>query len=95
MAFGAVGDAPLKRIAIVDENPAEQYLAPEFELFRQLFEANGIAAVVADPANSAATAIACCTTGEPVDLVYNRLTDFSLMLRSTPICAVFVPAVPW
>jgi hypothetical protein len=24
-------------------------LAPEFELFRQLFEANGIAAVVADP----------------------------------------------
>jgi hypothetical protein len=30
--------------------PAEQYLAPEFELFRQLFEANGIAALVADPA---------------------------------------------
>jgi hypothetical protein len=29
---------PLARIAIVDEAPAEQYLAPEFELFRQLFD---------------------------------------------------------
>ena len=36
------GDAPLTRIAIVDEQPAAQYLAPEFELFRRLFEANGI-----------------------------------------------------
>jgi hypothetical protein len=48
------GDAPLKRIAIVDENPAKQFLAPEFELFRQLVRSqHGIAAVVADPANSA------------------------------------------
>jgi hypothetical protein len=31
------GAVPLKRIAIVDENPERQYLAPEFELFRQLF----------------------------------------------------------
>jgi hypothetical protein len=30
------------------------------------------------PANSAATAIACCTVAKPIDLVYNRLTDFSL-----------------
>ncbi len=38
------GDAPLRRIAIVDESPAEQFLAPEFTLFRELFEAHGIAA---------------------------------------------------
>ena len=38
----ARGDAPLCRIAIVDEAPAGQFLAPEFELFRDLFAANGI-----------------------------------------------------
>jgi hypothetical protein len=46
---GHAAQRPLARIAIVDEAPAEQYLAPEFELFRQLFEASGIAALVADP----------------------------------------------
>jgi hypothetical protein len=45
----ARGDRPLVRIAIIDETPATQYLAPEFELFRQLFEAHGIAAQVAGP----------------------------------------------
>jgi hypothetical protein len=58
------GDAPLKRIAIVDETRPNQFLAPEFELFRQLFEANGIAAVVADPGEFTATAGACCIDGE-------------------------------
>jgi len=43
------GAAPLTRIAIVDEAPAAQYMAPEFELFRRLFVAHGIDAVVADP----------------------------------------------
>ena len=43
------GDAPLRTIAIVDDEPASQYLAPEFELARALFMAHGIAAVIADP----------------------------------------------
>ena len=72
------GDAPLKRIAIVDEHPANQYLAPEFELFRQLFEANGIAAVVADPGEFSRDGNRLLHRGEVIDLVYNRLTDFSL-----------------
>lgn len=72
------GDAPLKRIAIVDEHPANQYLAPEFELFRQLFEANGIAAVVADPGEFSCDGNRLLHRGEVIDLVYNRLTDFSL-----------------
>jgi len=72
------GDQPLVRIAIVDEHPAEQYLAPEFELFRQLFEANGIAAVVADPGEFSRLGNSLMHQGEVVDLVYNRLTDFSL-----------------
>ena len=72
------GDAPLKRIAIVDEHPANQYLAPEFELFRQLFEANGVACVVADPGEFSRDGNRLLHRGEVIDLVYNRLTDFSL-----------------
>lgn len=74
----ARGHAPLRRIAIVDDAPAEQYLAPEFELFRQLFEVSGIAAQVADPGELAWDGKALTCRGEPVDLVYNRLTDFAL-----------------
>jgi len=74
----ARAQAPLRRIAIVDEKPAEQYLAPEFELFRQLFEAHGIAAVIADPSEFVWDGERLLHAGQPVDLVYNRLTDFSL-----------------
>ena len=74
----ARGDVPLTRIAIVDEQPASQYLAPEFQLFKQLFEAHGIAAVVADPAELVRAGDALCHAGQPVDLIYNRLTDFAL-----------------
>jgi len=72
------GDTPLKRIAIVDENPAGQYLAPEFELFRQLFEADGIACVIADPSEFSRDGNRLVHGGEVIDLVYNRLTDFAL-----------------
>jgi hypothetical protein len=74
----ARGDRPLTRIAIVDETPAAQYLAPEFELFRQLFVAHGIAPLVADPGELSFAGGRLRCGGEPVDLVYNRLTDFAL-----------------
>lgn len=74
----ARGEVPLGRIAIVDTAPGEQYLAPEFELFRRLFEAHGIAAVVADPADLDYRDGYLWHQGQPVDLVYNRLTDFAL-----------------
>ena len=74
----ARGDTLLERIAIVDENPRAQFLAPEFELFRQLFAANGIAAVVADPADFTRVGNQLLHDGKPVDMIYNRLTDFSL-----------------
>ncbi len=74
----ARGDVPLKSIAIVDLQPDEQYLAPEFELFRQLFEANGIAARIADPADLVWDGTALTCRGEKIDLAYNRLTDFAL-----------------
>ena len=72
------GDAPLTRIAIVDEAPAGQFLAPEFELFRDLFIANGIDAVIADPADFVRDGNRLLHDGKPIDLIYNRLTDFYL-----------------
>lgn len=72
------GDAPLTRIAIIDEAPDEQFLAPEFELFRELFEEHGIAAVVADPRELSRDGNRLYHAGQPVDLIYMRLTDFAL-----------------
>lgn len=72
------GDVPLRRIAIVDAAPATQFLAAEFELFRDLFAANGIAAVIADPGELQRDGDRLLHGGEPVDLIYNRLTDFYL-----------------
>jgi hypothetical protein len=72
------GGAELRRIAIVDEKPQEQYLYPEFLLFRKLFERHGIAAVICDPAELVFADGALRLGGERIDLVYNRLTDFGL-----------------
>jgi hypothetical protein len=72
----ARGNEPLERIAIVDEAPEEQYLYPEFLLFQKLFESHGIAAVIADPRELGFRDGQLQHATGPVDLVYNRLTDF-------------------
>ena len=72
------GEAPLRTIAIVDETPASQYFYPEFVLARKLFEAAGIKALIADPAEFEARADGLYLGEIKVDLIYNRLTDFSL-----------------
>lgn len=72
---------PLTRVAIVDEDPDNQYLAPEFQLYATLFRAAGIAAEVVDPAQLVWDGQVLSTRqhpGEAIDLVYNRLTDFAL-----------------
>lgn len=70
--------SPLRTIAIVDENPEQQYLYPEFLLFRSLFERHGIHAIIAGP-ESLRWRDGRLRHGETVvDLVYNRLTDFAL-----------------
>ncbi len=74
----ARGEAPLQTIAIVDESPESQYLYPEFVLVQRVFERAGIAALIADPAELTAGADGLYCAGRKVDLVYNRLTDFSL-----------------
>ncbi len=75
-------NSPLRTVAIVDDAPNAQYLAPEFALCRQMFEQRGVKAIITDPQalqwrdgqlwhNSAAG-------DNAIDLVYNRLTDFDL-----------------
>lgn len=72
------GTAPLRCIAIVDENPAEQYLYPEFVLAQQLFEQAGIRALIADPNELSVRPDGIYQQDQKIDLIYNRLTDFSL-----------------
>ena len=72
------GDAALRHVAIVDEAPQGQYLLPEFLLFQRLFERHGIAASICDPAELRHGPDGLSLQGRPVDLVYNRLTDFAL-----------------
>jgi hypothetical protein len=71
------GDVPLRRIAIVDQRPAEQYLYPEFVLFARLFDRAGIEALICDRDELSFEGGNLLAAGRPVDLVYNRLTDFS------------------
>ncbi|MEX8512012.1 MAG: hypothetical protein AB3X36_00855, partial [Leptothrix ochracea] len=73
---------PLRHIAIVDDTPQDQYLYPEFLLFQQLFERHGLRAVIADPAElrwqGGRLWYDIHHKPTPIDLVYNRLTDFPL-----------------
>jgi hypothetical protein len=72
----ARGDRPLTTIAIVDDDPANQYLYPEFLLYQRLFEQAGLRAVVADAAALEINGDRLTAAGAPLDLVYNRVTDF-------------------
>ena len=83
------GDAPLKTIAIVDEQPETQYLHPEFLLAKKMFERAGIAVCIVDPSALLARDDGLyhhfpgSSPDEPggiakIDLIYNRLTDFYL-----------------
>ncbi|MCW2310305.1 ATP-grasp domain-containing protein [Rhodoferax antarcticus] len=72
------GDQPWRSVLIVDSAPKAQYLAPEFELFRQLFAQHGLQAHIADPAELVWQGGQLLYQNTWVDMVYNRLTDFYL-----------------
>lgn len=65
-------------VAIVDEAPEAQYLYPEFLLAQAFFERHGVEAVIADPADLRFEDGRLAVGNLAVDLVYNRLVDFSL-----------------
>jgi hypothetical protein len=72
------GDRPLRSVAIVDDEPAGQYLYPEFVLFQRLFERHGVTARICDPRQLQRRDGGLWLEGTRIDLVYNRLTDFAL-----------------
>jgi hypothetical protein len=74
----ARGDAPLARIAIVDDRPQSQYLYPEFLLFIRLMESQGLEALLCDAAELEVRDGRLWARNVAIDLVYNRTTDFSL-----------------
>jgi hypothetical protein len=74
----ARGDAPLTTIAIVDEQPESQYLYPEFLLAQAMFKCAGITAYIVDPSALQAHEEGLYVGNHKIDLIYNRLTDFSL-----------------
>lgn len=72
------GNSAVGSLLIVDDDPATQYLAPEFELFQQMFRRRGIAAHIADAKDLEWRSGKLWHKGEVADMVYNRLTDFYL-----------------
>ncbi|ADL55867.1 hypothetical protein [Gallionella capsiferriformans] len=74
----ARGEAPLGCIAIVDEQPEQQYLYPEFLIAQRQFERAGIRAVIVDPAELRGCDDGLYLGEQKIDLIYNRLTDFTL-----------------
>ena len=72
------GAARPEFIAIVDESPAQQYLYPEFLLFRELFRRHGFASEICGPEELRPSDGRLYWRDVAVDFVYNRLTDFSL-----------------
>ena len=72
------GGAPLQTIAIVDEQPQQQYLYMEFVLAQKLFERAGITVLIADPLELEYRAGGMYCREHKVNLVYNRLADFFL-----------------
>jgi len=72
------GEAPLRTVAIVDDEPQSQYLYPEFLLYQRLLERAGWSVVIADAASLDLRDDAVFFAGERIDLIYNRVTDFYL-----------------
>lgn len=72
------GTGEAASIAIVDNDPDAQYLYPEFLLARRLLERAGHRVWIADPSKLEYVSGTLKYGGERVDLVYNRLVDFSL-----------------
>lgn len=72
----ARGDRPLRSIAIVDDEPQNQFLYAEFQLCAAMLADAGIRAFVADARELVMEGSSLTHQGRPIDLVYNRLTDF-------------------
>lgn len=76
--WASAGAGRLLSVAIVDDNPQEQFLKLEFELAARMLRDAGISAVVADPRELTFREGNLWHGTTPIDFVYNRLTSFAL-----------------
>lgn len=72
------GSGVPRRIAIVDDAPEQQHLYPEFQLAKALLERSGIETIIINANDLVVENETLTDGGGPIDLVYNRLVDFSL-----------------
>jgi hypothetical protein len=72
------GSAPFRNIVIVDEQPDSQYLYPDFLLAQRMLQQEEIVVFIADPVALKRYDDGLYFGKEKIDMVYNRLTDFSL-----------------
>jgi glutathione synthase/RimK-type ligase-like ATP-grasp enzyme len=68
----------LRTIAIADDEPAQQYLYPEFILAKTLLERHGHDASIVDARELRYENGVLQAAGRGIDMVYNRLVDFAL-----------------
>lgn len=76
--WAIAGRDQLRSVAIVDDAPEGQFLRLEFEMAADALRAHGIHAVVVPPEALTYRDGALMHAGRRIDLVYNRLTSFSL-----------------
>lgn len=72
----------LKTIAIVDEDPTEQFLHGEFLVAKEMLDEQGFDVFIADPNDFAFKQDALRLSDVKIDLVYNRSVDFYLEKQS-------------
>lgn len=79
-------EQPLRTLAIVDEDPENQYLYPDMLLAAELLNSHGIRTIIADPSEFNCRDGKLWLKDESIDMVYNRLTDFRLeALQNRPL----------
>ncbi len=71
-----------RTLAIVDDDPPNQFLYPEMLLAQELFTRHGIETYIFDPSELSNRNGELHAGNVPIDMVYNRLTDFAL---SSPV----------
>lgn len=67
-----------RNVLVVDDDPGSQFLAPEFQLFKSMLTRGFAPCEIVDAATLEWRGGCLWHQGAPVDMVYNRLTDFYL-----------------
>ena len=72
------GKRQLQRVAILDDDPADQPLYPEMVACRDWLQEKGLEVEIVAPEQLQVTSNGVSAAGKPIDLIYNRHCDFFL-----------------